>query len=61
MNEHWLLYTSDREHGGKVVIGIFNSEEEAYDYYTKTTDANDRYWNIAFVERWENNNLIEEK
>ena len=59
MNQHWLLYTTDREHGGKNVLGIFNSAEEAFDYYDKTHDENDRYWNIRFIERWENNTLVE--
>lgn len=26
--EHWLLYTTDREHGGKKILGIWNTREE---------------------------------
>ena len=55
MNEHWLLYTSDREHGGKLILGIFNSEQDAWCHYSKThQDENDRYWRIPFVECWQN-------
>ena len=52
--EHWLLYTSDREHGGFLVLGIFNSCEEAWDHYQKTHDQNERYWRIPSVQQWDN-------
>ncbi len=60
-NEHWLLYTSDREHGGKLILGIFSNKYEAYEFYDKTHDENDSYYRIPFVEHWENGNLIIEK
>lgn len=59
MNEHWLLYTSDREHGGTAILGIFNSSDDAFDYYNETHNENERYYNIRFIERWENNKLVE--
>jgi hypothetical protein len=55
MNEHWLLTTSDREHGGKLVLGIFNTEDEAWAHYRKThQDENDRYYRIPSVACWVN-------
>ena len=59
MVEHWLLYTSDRKDGGKLVLGIFSSYEDAWNHYEKTHDSNERYWRIPFVEQWENENKIE--
>ena len=53
--EHWLLYTSDREFGGMVVEGIFDSADEAWEHYRKTyDDQNDRYYRIPSVEQWKN-------
>lgn len=49
---HWLLYTSDREHGGKFVLGVFDTEEEAWQHYLDTHNENERYYNIPFVEQW---------
>lgn len=61
MNEHWLLYTSDREHGGTLILGIFNTEGEAWKHYNNThQDKNERYWRIPFVEQWSNDNRIED-
>lgn len=61
MTEHWLLYTSDREHGGTVILGIFSSEEDSWSHYRKVhPDKNDRYWNVPFVECWENEKKVEE-
>lgn len=55
MNEHWLLYTSDREHGGTLILGIFDSRDEALEYYDKLhTDENERYYRIPFIECWIN-------
>ncbi len=50
----WLLYTSDREHGGTKILGIFQLEHEAWDYYYKTYDHDERYYNIPHIEGWEN-------
>lgn len=58
---HWLLTTSDREHGGKLVVGIFASEKEAWEHYYNTHDENQRYWRIPFVEQWENEKRISAK
>lgn len=35
MAEHWLLYTTDREHGGHCTVGIFASEDAAWEHYWK--------------------------
>jgi hypothetical protein len=59
--EHWLLYTCDREFGGHLTLGIFNSSQEAWDYYIETHDDNDRYYRIPFVEQWVNNKKITEE
>lgn len=56
--EHWLLYTTDREHGGTLILGIFSSSEDAWNYYYKTHDEHLRYWRIPFVEQWENEKMI---
>lgn len=59
MLEHWLLYTSDREHGGTLILGIFPSCEAAWDYFYKShPDENQRYYRIPFVEQWENEHKI---
>jgi hypothetical protein len=50
--DHWLLSTSDREHGGKLVLGIFDSEDAAWQHYRNTHDENEGYWRIPFVECW---------
>lgn len=58
--KHWLLYTSDREHGGTLIEGIFNSEGEAWDHYLKTHDEDKRYWRRPHVECWEDDKKIVE-
>lgn len=59
-NEHWLLTTSDREHGGKLVLGIFNTADEAWKHYQKTHDEDERYWRIPSVSCWINDKEIED-
>ena len=56
--EHWLLYTSDREHGGILILGIFNSYDEGSEFYYKTHDENDRYYRIPFIQQWDNENKL---
>lgn len=56
--EHWLLYTSDREHGGTKILGVFGSCEDAWDYYYKMHNKDEMYWRIPFVEQWENGKKV---
>jgi len=59
MIEHWLLYTSHREHGGCKHLGIFESSEAAWDFYYKSHDDEDeRYYSVPFVEQWKNDTKI---
>jgi len=59
MNEHWLLYTSDREHGGTKILSIFNTAKEAEEYYYDF--ETDKYWNICHIEGWQNDKKIKER
>lgn len=52
MRDHFLLYVSDREHGGFEVLGIFDSSDDAWKHYVETTDANYRYYNVPHVQHW---------
>ena len=53
MKSHWLLWTSDREAGGHVTLGIFESEEAAWGYYREThQNDSDSYYRIPSVEEW---------
>ena len=59
--EHWLLHTSDREHGGIEIEGIFSSESNAWKCYDKKyPDENGRYYNIGFVQEWINDKKVSE-
>lgn len=55
--EHWLLYTSDREHGGMKIEGIFDTEYAAWAFYHNS--ITDDYYTIPHVEGWQDNNKIE--
>lgn len=54
MSEHYLLYTSDREHGGVNILGVFDTWDEARQQYLKENpDESDRYYNLCFIEKWD--------
>lgn len=58
-NQHWLLYTTHREFGGTKILGIFDNSDDAWSFYDKTHDLDERFYTIAFVELWENENKKE--
>lgn len=58
--KHYLLYSSDREHGGMCRHGIFESLEDANQHWQQLLDEEkiDSYYDIVFIECWENENLV---
>lgn len=57
--EHWLLYESDREFGGRKILGIFSSSEDAWKHWREIADKNHSYWYVPHVEHWQDAKLIE--
>lgn len=57
---HWLLYASNLKHGGVNILGVFDSEEAAWDHYSKAYEDADEYsYNRPHVECWQNELRVE--
>ena len=52
--DKWLLYTSHKELNDFKVLGIFDSEDEAWNFYRRIKERllPDDDPNVPFVEKW---------